>query len=80
MEKQTSMFLLKIYNQDNQYILVKQCSQKHVLMQIIGSSDKSLNKCISHYTYIDLELPVFHIDYFRTLLTFFKVFVKYINI
>ncbi|XP_034935802.1 DNA-directed RNA polymerase III subunit RPC1 [Chelonus insularis] len=29
---------------------------------------KSLNECIGHYGYIDLELPVFHVGYFRSVI------------
>ena len=28
--------------------------------------NKSLAECIGHYGYIDLELPVFHVGYFKS--------------
>lgn len=33
-----------------------------------GTCDKSLNECIGHFGYIDLELPVFHVGYFRAII------------
>lgn len=33
-----------------------------------GSCGKSLNECIGHFGYIDLELPVFHVGYFRAII------------
>ena len=38
-------------------------SQKSATCQ---TCDKSLADCIGHYGYIDLELPVFHVGYFRS--------------
>lgn len=45
-------------------------------MQITGSYDKSLNKCIGHYEYVVLELLVFYIDYFKTIIGIFRSICK----
>ncbi|OXU26333.1 hypothetical protein TSAR_003123 [Trichomalopsis sarcophagae] len=31
-----------------------------------GTCNKPLNECIGHFGYLDLELPVFHVGYFRS--------------
>lgn len=33
-----------------------------------ATCNKTLNECIGHFGYIDLELPVFHIGYFRSII------------
>ncbi|KAJ8676229.1 hypothetical protein QAD02_012015 [Eretmocerus hayati] len=33
-----------------------------------GTCEKSLNECIGHFGYVDLELPVFHVGYFRAII------------
>ena len=38
-------------------------SQKDAKCETCG---KALADCIGHYGYIDLELPVFHVGYFRS--------------
>lgn len=40
-------------------------SQKDANCDMCG---KSLAECIGHYGYIDLELPVFHIGYFKNII------------
>ncbi|XP_063217430.1 DNA-directed RNA polymerase III subunit RPC1 [Bacillus rossius redtenbacheri] len=37
---------------------------------------KGLNDCIGHYGYIDLELPVFHVGYFRSVITILQTICK----
>ncbi|KAJ8318173.1 hypothetical protein KUTeg_003264 [Tegillarca granosa] len=37
---------------------------------------KGLADCIGHYGYIDLELPCFHIGYFRTIITILQMICK----
>ena len=37
---------------------------------------KSLADCIGHYGFIDLELPCFHIGYFRTTITLLQMICK----
>ncbi len=37
---------------------------------------KNLAECIGHYGYIDLELPVFHIGYFRTTINILQSICK----
>ena len=40
-------------------------SQKDASCETCG---KALADCIGHYGYIDLELPVFHVGYFRNII------------
>ncbi|XP_033120133.1 DNA-directed RNA polymerase III subunit RPC1-like [Anneissia japonica] len=56
-----------------------------VLDHRMGTSEKSnecltcmkpLSDCIGHYGYIDLELPVFHIGFFRSIITILQVICK----
>jgi len=37
---------------------------------------KGLNDCIGHYGYIDLELPVFHVGYFRAVISVLQTICK----
>jgi len=37
---------------------------------------KGLNDCIGHYGYIDLELPVFHVGYFRSVISVLQTICK----
>ena len=37
---------------------------------------KSLADCIGHYGFIDLELPCFHIGFFRTTITLLQMICK----
>ncbi|XP_049812819.1 DNA-directed RNA polymerase III subunit RPC1 [Schistocerca nitens] len=37
---------------------------------------KGLNDCVGHYGYIDLELPVFHVGYFRSVITVLQTVCK----
>lgn len=62
-----------LYNQDNGHtplsygLLDKRmgtCSNANNC----GTCEKSLNECIGHFGYIDLELPVFHVGYFRSII------------
>ncbi|KAK6169039.1 hypothetical protein SNE40_020167 [Patella caerulea] len=70
-----------LYNQDG--------SRKPVINGVLdhrmGTSDKEnscescgkgLVDCIGHYGYVDLELPVFHIGYFRTTITLLQMICK----
>ncbi len=45
--------------------LLQGVSQKDAKCDTCG---KSLADCIGHYGYIDLELPIFHVGYFRSTL------------
>lgn len=38
--------------------------------------EKSLQDCTGHYGYIDLELPVFHIGFFRTIINILQEICK----
>ena len=38
--------------------------------------EKSLNECIGHFGYIDLELPVFHVGYFRAIIGILQMVCK----
>ncbi|KAG8300593.1 DNA-directed RNA polymerase III subunit RPC1 [Homalodisca vitripennis] len=40
------------------------------------SCNKGLNDCVGHYGYIDLELPVFHIGYFRSVINILQTICK----
>lgn len=37
---------------------------------------KSLADCTGHYGYIELELPVFHIGYFRNIISILQIICK----
>ena len=37
---------------------------------------KNLAECTGHFAYIDLELPVFHIGYFRTTISILQCICK----
>lgn len=59
-----------LYSQDNGHVAL----QYGLLDKRMGTCsnaspcetcNKSLNECIGHFGYIDLELPVFHVGYFR---------------
>ncbi|CAH1406139.1 unnamed protein product [Nezara viridula] len=41
-----------------------------------GTCGKGLNDCIGHYGYIDLQLPVFHIGYFRAVINILQTICK----
>ena len=56
-----------------------------VLHQLQGTSEKdnncetcgkSLADCIGHYGFVDLELPCFHIGFFRTTITLLQMICK----
>lgn len=47
-------------------ILAQGTSQKDANCDMCG---KALAECIGHYGYIDLELPVFHVGYFKSIIT-----------
>lgn len=38
--------------------------------------NKGLVDCVGHFGYIDLELPVFHIGYFRSVITILQTICK----
>ena len=48
-------------------------SQKDANCDMCG---KSLADCIGHYGYIDLELPVFHVGYFRNIIVILQNICK----
>lgn len=37
---------------------------------------KNLNECVGHFGYIDLELPVFHVGYFKSIITILQTICK----
>ena len=37
---------------------------------------KSLHECLGHFGYIDLELPVFHVGYFRAIINILQTICK----
>ncbi|XP_044732601.1 DNA-directed RNA polymerase III subunit RPC1 isoform X2 [Chrysoperla carnea] len=70
-----------LYNQDGQRTPVPYgvldrrmgTSQKDAKCQ---TCDKDLKECIGHFGYIDLELPVFHVGYFGSILTILQTICK----
>ncbi|XP_012276667.1 DNA-directed RNA polymerase III subunit RPC1 [Orussus abietinus] len=75
MERQAHIHVVakNLYTQDSQRTPVQYgvldrrmgiCSN----MSSCGTCGKSLNECIGHFGYIDLELPVFHVGYFRSII------------
>ena len=53
--------------------LLQGTSQKDANCDMCG---KSLAECIGHYGYIDLELPVFHVGYFRSIVVILQNICK----
>lgn len=43
-----------------------------------ASCGKTLSECIGHFGYIDLELPVFHVGYFRCIIGILQTICKVI--
>jgi DNA-directed RNA polymerase III subunit RPC1 len=43
---------------------------------ICGTCGKGLNECVGHFGYIDLELPVFHVGYFKAVITILQTICK----
>ena len=43
---------------------------------ICGTCRKGLNECVGHFGYIDLELPVFHVGYFKAVITILQTICK----
>lgn len=43
---------------------------------ICGTCGKGLNECVGHFGYIDLELPVFHVGYFKAIITILQTICK----
>nr|CAI5817142.1 unnamed protein product [Callosobruchus analis] len=37
---------------------------------------KDINECVGHFGYVDLELPVFHVGYFRSIITILQTICK----
>ena len=64
--------ILYVANHKHVHVAVVPLSLTHTLQgtsQKDSSCDtcgKALADCIGHYGYIDLELPVFHVGYFRS--------------
>ena len=63
--------------------MYQDCLEHRFLFQ--GTSDKdyscdscgkNLSDCIGHYGYIDLELPVFHIGFFKTITNILQAICK----
>lgn len=86
MERQAHIHIVakNLYNQDSQHspvqygVLDKRmgtCSNS----TNCGSCGKSLNECIGHFGYIDLELPVFHVGYFRSVIGILQTICKVIE-
>ncbi|XP_012263608.2 DNA-directed RNA polymerase III subunit RPC1 [Athalia rosae] len=45
-------------------------------MDTCTTCGKTLNECIGHFGYIDLELPVFHVGYFRSVINILQTICK----
>ena len=43
---------------------------------LCGTCGKGLNDCVGHFGYIDLELPVFHVGYFKAVITVLQTICK----
>jgi DNA-directed RNA polymerase III subunit RPC1 len=43
---------------------------------LCGTCGKGLNECVGHFGFIDLELPVFHIGYFKAVITVLQTICK----
>lgn len=43
---------------------------------ICGTCGKGLAECVGHFGYIDLELPVFHVGYFKAVITILQTICK----
>ena len=43
---------------------------------VCGTCNKGLNECVGHFGYIDLELPVFHVGYFKATITILQTICK----
>ncbi|XP_058788636.1 DNA-directed RNA polymerase III subunit RPC1 [Phymastichus coffea] len=41
-----------------------------------GTCEKPLNECVGHFGYVDLELPVFHVGYFRSIIGILQCICK----
>ncbi|XP_014213946.1 DNA-directed RNA polymerase III subunit RPC1 [Copidosoma floridanum] len=41
-----------------------------------GTCNKTLQECVGHFGYVDLELPVYHVGYFRSVLTILQTVCK----
>lgn len=83
MERQAHMHVVakNLYNQDVEHTPVPY----GVLDRRMGtcnnttncaSCGKTLNECIGHFGYIDLELPVFHVGYFRSIIGILQTICK----
>ena len=58
----------------NIFILFKKgTSEKDKKCETCG---QELSTCIGHYGYIDLELPVFHVGYFRSCINILQIICK----
>ncbi len=55
------------------YLWLQGTSEKDNACETCG---KNLADCIGHYGYIDLELPVFHIGFFRTTINMLQCICK----
>lgn len=56
------------------YVLfLKGTNQKDAPCQ---TCNKNLNECVGHFGYIDLELPVFHVGYFKSIITILQSICK----
>ncbi|XP_043285852.1 DNA-directed RNA polymerase III subunit RPC1 [Venturia canescens] len=83
MERQAHIHVVakNLYSQDSQHTPVQfgvldkrmgTCSNASPC----GTCGKSLSECIGHYGYIDLELPVFHVGYFRSVIGILQTICK----
>lgn len=62
------MFLLIIV-----FFFLKGTNSKDSPCQTCG---KNINECVGHFGYIDLELPVFHVGYFRNIVNILQTICK----
>ncbi|CAG9816329.1 unnamed protein product [Phaedon cochleariae] len=70
-----------LYNQDDQRTPVPYgvldmrlgTNSKEIPCQTCG---KNINECVGHFGYIDLELPVFHVGYFRSIINILQTICK----
>lgn len=55
------------------YLYFQGTNQKDSPCQTCG---KNLNGCVGHFGYLDLELPVFHVGYFRSIIMILQSICK----
>lgn len=70
-----------LYNRDAsrtpmQYGMLDRRMGMSVKDAICGTCGKGLAECVGHFGYIDLELPVFHVGYFKAVITILQTICK----